>query len=72
MTKSEMVKAILKVQILSSKPSDSMGKDISLQKDEIFVDLKSMESPVKWKLKKDFITVFETTAKIKNREKQWS
>ena len=72
MTKSEMVKAILKVQILSSKPSDSMGKDISLQKDEILVDLKSTETPVKRKLKKDFITVLETTAKIKNREKQWS
>ena len=30
MTKSEMVKTILKVQILSSEPSDSMGKNITL------------------------------------------
>ena len=47
-----MVKAVLKVQILSSKPSDSMEKNIPLQKDEIFVDLKSMKSSVKRKIKR--------------------
>ena len=45
MTKSEMVKTVLKVQILSWKPSDSMGKDVPLQKNKVFVDLKCAESP---------------------------
>ena len=47
-----MVETILKVQILSSKPSNSVGKDISLQKDEIFVDLKGTKSPVKMEIKR--------------------
>ena len=43
MTESEMVKTILKVQILSSKPSNSMGKNVPLQKDEVFIDRKCTE-----------------------------
>ena len=42
-TESEMVKTILKVQILSDKPSNSMGKNVPLQKDEVFIDLKCTE-----------------------------
>ena len=50
---SEMVKTVLKVQILSSKPSESKRKDVSLQKYEVFIDLKCVESSEKEKNLKD-------------------
>ena len=67
MTESQMVNAILKVQILSSKLSNSVGKNISLQKDEIFVDLKRNEKPCEMSLK-DFIIILKISTKIKNRK----
>ena len=40
-----MIKTILKIQILSGERSNSIGKNISLPKNEVSVDFKSTESP---------------------------
>ena len=58
MTESEMVKTILKVQIVSSKPSNSMGKNVPLQKDEVFIDLKCTKRSEGRKIQKNSIIKF--------------
>lgn len=62
-----MIKTIFKVQILSGKLSNSMREDVSLQKDEILVDLKSTKCSKKDREKTsyEFMQIMVKTVKEK-------